>query len=145
MMWCAVFEFYLNCAKHKPIYSTSLQFMNTILFILMLVLGGNVCAQSLTLPELKNIKSVFIMDNVQLRDAQIVYPVTGLNAMKVKQEYNPMTGSTQYIEVELWLVDARGKVVYYYTTTTKGLADQLIDNDYVRYMNRQGHHMKYRR
>lgn len=98
--------------------------------------------QSLTLPELKQLKNMALIDNIQVPDRKIVYPVTGLNSMKIKQEYNPMTGSTQYLEVELWLVDAKGKIVYYYTTAYKGLADQPIDLDYVRYMNIQGHRMR---
>jgi hypothetical protein len=118
--------------------------MKILLLFLMLV-SGPVFSQSLTLPQLKSIKNVFIIDNIQVRDVQIVYPVTGLNSIKIKQEYNPMNGSTQYLEVELWLVDARGKVVYYYTTTSKGNIDQPIDADYVRYMNMQGHHVKHRR
>ncbi len=115
--------------------------MRYIVLFLVLVSGSSF-GQSLTLPELKQLKNKPLMDNIQVPDRQIVYPVTGLNSMKIKQEYNPMTGSTQYLEVELFILDARGKIVYYYTTAYKGIAEQLIDTDYVRYMNIQGHRMK---
>lgn len=115
--------------------------MKTSLFLLFFLISYGVLGQGLTLPELRKLKITPVYDNIQVPDAQIVFPITGMTSMKVKQEYNPMSGSTQYLEVELYIVDATGRLVYAYVTTTKGDAKTIIDEDYVRYMGMQGFNM----
>jgi len=112
--------------------------------LLLLVLSASFSyAQSLTLSSLKHLKDIAIPDHIQVPDAQIVYPVTGLTTIKLKQEYNPM-GEVKYLEIELWVVDASGKVVYSYVTTSSDFKNQTVDRDYERYMNRQGHKMMHK-
>ena len=116
--------------------------MKKILFFLLFISGVSF-SQTLTLPELLQLKNMPIYDHIQLSDAQIVYPVTGLTSIKVKQEYSPR-GEIKYLEIELWIVDARGKIVYSYITTSTDLKNQTVDRDYERYMNSQGHHMMHK-
>jgi hypothetical protein len=111
-----------------------------VILLFLILFSSVACSQTLTLPELIQLKNKPVYENIQVPDAQIVFPVTGLTSMKLKQEYNPM-GEVKYLEIELWVIDAKGTVVYSYITTSKSLDGQIVDKDYARYMTMQGYAM----
>jgi hypothetical protein len=112
-----------------------------LLVMVFLIWGtGLSYSQSLNYNDLVKIKDKFIPDVIQLHDSSIVYPVTGMISIKIKQEYNPVAAK-EYAEIEIWVIDATGKVVYNTIINTLGLPNQPIDKDYVTYMKHQRKNM----
>lgn len=101
---------------------------------LFLMLGHLTYSQSLTLAQLKALKDEFQLDIVQVKDADIAYPVTGMVNINVK---NSLMGET-IVEVEMWVVDSKGKLVYNSVFAAKDLDNKNFDRDYMRYMKLQG-------
>ena len=116
--------------------------MKRILFIgLFLVMSHLTYSQSLTLPQLKALKSEFQLDIIQVKDADIAYPVTGMVDIHVK---NSLMGET-VVEVEVWVVDSKGKLVYNNVFAAKDLSEKNFDRDYMHYMKLQGKRLLKRR
>ncbi|MDB5273953.1 MAG: hypothetical protein JWO58_2320 [Chitinophagaceae bacterium] len=101
---------------------------------LLLFLSHWACAQKLTLAELKALKADYNPDIVQVKDSVIAYPVTGLIHIDIRSS---LMGET-IVEVEVWVVDSQGKLVYNNTFAAKNLSVTNFDVDYMRYMRMQG-------
>jgi hypothetical protein len=91
-------------------------------------------SQVLTLPQLKALKDEYQVDNIQLPDSVIVFPVTGMVSMKVMAS---LMGEV-IVDVEVWVVDAKGKLVYNNVFAAKDLSTAKFDLEYLRYMKLQG-------
>lgn len=116
--------------------------MKRILFIaLFLVISRWTYSQSLTLSQLKALKDVSQPEIIQLEDSAIVYPVTGIINIDVKSS---LMGET-IVEVEVWIVDSKGKLVYNNVFAAKDLSEKNFDKEYARYMNLQGKRLLKRR
>ena len=98
-------------------------------------------SQTYTLPQLKALKDVYQSDIIQVNDADISYPVTGMINIDVKSS---LMGET-IVEVEVWVVDSKGKLVYNTVFAAKDLSDKNFDREYMRYMNLQGRKLLKRR
>jgi hypothetical protein len=112
-----------------------------ILLCLLLMVSPVIFSQSLTLQQLKALKNEFQADIIQLPDSVIVYPVTGLIHIDIK---NSLKGET-IVEVEVWVVDAKGKLVYNTIFAGKDLTVENFDADYKRYMRMQSPQLLKRR
>lgn len=98
-------------------------------------------SQSLTLAQLKALKDESQPDIIQIVDSAIVYPVTGLINIDIKSS---LMGET-IVEVEVWVVDKTGKLVYNNVFAAKDLSEKNFDKEYMRYMTLQGKRLLKRR
>lgn len=104
-----------------------------------------VYGQKSTLAHLKACKDVFQPDYIQLRDQEIVYPVTGLTEIHMEiitagGGAGGAGGGGLFAVIELWVIDAKGKIVYnnVYTVNPRMLSEgqMVMDEDYKKYMKR---------
>ncbi len=116
-----------------------------ILLFFLLSISGTVCAQTFALQHLKSCKDVFQPDYIQLRDNEIVYPVTGLTEIHMEiitagGGAGGAGGGGLFAVIEMWIVDAKGKIVYnnIYTVNPRMLSEgqMVMDEDYKKYMKR---------
>ena len=106
-------------------------------WILVLVLLTNVSlAQKITLEKLRQCKEVVLEEYVFEKESKIKYPITGLVYITIPSSLK----GESIVEVELWVIDADGKVVYntVYGTTGKNMGVLSFDPGYMEYMNFQG-------
>lgn len=96
---------------------------------------------SLTLDQLKALKNEFQPEIIQVHDSAIVYPVTGMINIDIKSS---LMGET-IVEVEVWVVDSKGKLVYNNTFAAKDLSEKNFDQEYMRYMRMKGKRILKRR
>ncbi len=96
--------------------------------------GGVLYAQKNTLESLKKSKQVVLADYVDIPDSKIVYPVTGLVNLTIP---NSLMGET-IIEVEVWVIDAEGRIVYNTVYASKSLDKISFEPGYMKYMMSQG-------
>lgn len=116
--------------------------MKKILFICVwLMISHGSYSQSLTLAQLKALKDESQPDIIQIVDSAIVYPVTGLINIDIKSS---LMGET-IVEVEVWVVDKTGKLVYNNVFAAKDLSEKNFDKEYMRYMTLQGKRLLKRR
>lgn len=110
--------------------------MKKIAFLsLFLLISHWTSAQSsLTLAQLKALKNEYQPDIIQIVDSAIVYPVTGIINIDIKSS---LMGET-IVEVEVWVVDSKGKLVYNNTFAAKDLSEKNFDQEYMRYMKMKG-------
>jgi hypothetical protein len=106
-----------------------------------LMISQSIYSQSLTLDQLKALKTKAQPDIIQLVDSAIDYPVTGLITIDVKSS---LMGET-VVEVEVWVVDSNGKLVYNTVFAAKDLSEKNFDKEYMRYMSLQGKRLLKRR
>lgn len=117
--------------------------MKKIAFIgLFLMMSQWTFAQSsLTLNQLKALKNEFQPEIIQVHDSAIVYPVTGMINIDIKSS---LMGET-IVEVEVWVVDSKGKLVYNNIFAAKDLSEKNFDQEYMRYMRMKGKRILKRR
>ena len=116
--------------------------MKRIVFIVVfLMISHWTYSQSLSLAQLKALKNVSQPEIIQLEDSAIVYPVTGMINIDVKSS---LMGET-IVEVEVWIVDSKGKLVYNNVFAAKDLSEKNFDKEYARYMSLQGKRLLKRR
>jgi hypothetical protein len=116
--------------------------MRKILFLgVMMMMSHWTYSQSLTLTQLKALKAESQPDIIQVVDSAIVYPVTGLINIDIKSS---LMGET-IVEVEVWVVDKKGKLVYNNIFAAKDLSEKNFDKEYMRYMSLQGKRLLKRR
>ncbi len=107
----------------------------TACLTLFLLINHWVSAQSsLTLDQLKTLKNQFQPEIIQVHDSAIVYPVTGMINIDIKSS---LMGET-IVEVEVWVVDSKGKLVYNNIFAAKDLSEKNFDQEYMRYMRMKG-------
>lgn len=107
----------------------------TAFISLFLLISQWTSAQSsLTLDQLKALKNQFQPEIIQVHDSVIVYPVTGVINIDIKSS---LMGET-IVEVEVWVVDSKGKLVYNNTFAAKDLSEKNFDHEYMRYMKMKG-------
>jgi hypothetical protein len=116
--------------------------MKRIAFIgLFLMVSHWTYSQSLSLTQLKALKNEAQPEIIQIADSAIVYPVTGLINIDIKSS---LMGET-IVEVEVWVVDSKGKLVYNNIFAAKDLSEKNFDKEYMRYMSLQGKRLLKRR
>ncbi|MDB5258587.1 MAG: hypothetical protein JWM14_3282 [Chitinophagaceae bacterium] len=116
--------------------------MKRIAFMgIFLVISHWTYSQSLSLAQLKALKNEAQPEIIQIADSAIVYPVTGLINIDVKSS---LMGET-IVEVEVWVVDSKGKLVYNNIFAAKDLSEKNFDKEYMRYMTLQGKRLLKRR
>ena len=106
-------------------------------WILVLVLLTNVSlAQKITLEKLRQCKEVVLEEYVFEKESKIKYPITGLVYITIPSSLK----GESIVEVELWVIDADGKVVYntVYGALGKNIGVESFDPGYMEYMNFQG-------
>ena len=103
-----------------------------LLFKSFLIFGQP--SETFTQKRFNTIKSVVQPEIIQLPDSVIFFPITGLTYIRT---IPPSMISAAYTEIELWIVDAKGKVIYNNIIATKNQGDALLDADYCRYMKLQ--------
>jgi len=120
--------------------------LKNLLAIFCLCICSRVYAQNLSLHDLQAYKAIFQPDNIQLRDNEIVYPVTGLT--EIRMEFMTAggpggSGGGLFAVVEMWVIDAKGKIAYnnVYVINPKMLTEgqMVMDPDYMKYMQRNEH------
>jgi hypothetical protein len=120
--------------------------MNTIrCLVLLLFITSYAGAQTLTLEKLHYIKSIYSPDYVELPDSKIVYPVTGLTEIVMRTMMTGAQGAMGggvFADVELWVIDATGRIVYnssyMINTTSTTNTENAFDLTYLRYMQKNG-------
>ena len=116
--------------------------MKKIAFVgIFLMISHWTYSQSLPLAQLKALKDVSQPEIIQIADSAIVYPVTGMINIDVKSS---LMGET-VVEVEVWVVDSKGKLVYNTIFAAKDLSEKNFDREYMRYMSLQGRKLLKRR
>ena len=80
--------------------------------------------------RLKNIPQTEV---IQLPDSVIVFPITGVVNILPK-----IGQTTKYTEIELWAIDAKGTIIYNNIIATVNSGDQVVDQEYCRYLRMQG-------
>lgn len=105
-----------------------------LLLVFLFLFSGILYAQKNTLESLKKTKQVVLSDYVDIPDAKIVYPVTGLVNLTIP---NSLMGET-IIEVEVWVIDAEGRIVYNTVYASKSLDKISFEPGYMKYMMSQG-------
>lgn len=110
---------------------------------LVLFVNAYAFAQTPTLPYIKDCKNIVQPDYIQLPDKEIEYPVTGLTEIHMEiitagGGAGGAGGGGLFAVVELWVIDAKGKIVYnnIYTVNPRMLAEgqMMMDEDYKKYM-----------
>jgi hypothetical protein len=109
--------------------------MNKIMLLMSLfLLSVPLRAQTNTLESLKKTKLVVLPDYVEIPESEIAYPVTGMVQLGIPTS---LQGET-IIEVEVWVIDARGRVVYNTVYAGKNLEKISFEPGYMKYMMSQG-------
>jgi len=108
---------------------------------MFLVISHWTYSQQLLLTQLKALKNEAQPEIIQMADSSIIYPVTGLINIDVKSS---LMGET-IVEVEVWVVDSKGKLVYNTIFAAKDLSEKNFDKEYMRYMQLQGKRLLKRR
>ena len=121
-------------------------FMKKIFFVvLILFLSSCAFAQTPTLQYIKDCKNIVQSDYIQLPDKDIVYPVTGITEIHMEiitagGGAGGAGGGGTFAVIEMWVIDARGKIVYnnIYTVNPRMLSpgQMVMDEDYKKYMKR---------
>ena len=89
------------------------------------------------------IKAIIQPDIIQLPDAAIVYPITGLTNIRVIPG-NMICGP--YTEIELWIIDHEGKIIYNNTIATNtNDGSYPLETEYCRYMKLQSNYLRIQR
>jgi len=130
----------------QPVVSRSSLFMKKIIFlVLILFLSSCAFAQTSTLQYIKDCKNIVQPDYIQLPDKEIVYPVTGITEIHMEiitagGGAGGAGGGGTFAVIEMWVIDARGKIVYnnIYTVNPRMLSpgQMVMDEDYKKYMKR---------
>ncbi|MBC7488332.1 MAG: hypothetical protein H7282_16460 [Cytophagaceae bacterium] len=91
-----------------------------------------------------NLIKVIVQPNIlQLPDSIIVYPLTGLSNIRVIPG-NMICGP--YTEIELWIIDHEGKIIYNNTIATdKNNGSYPLESEYCRNMKLQNNYMLHQR
>ncbi len=119
--------------------------MKRLLLLFCIFVSFRAFSQTVTLQHLKTCKDIFQPDYIQLRDQEIVYPVTGLTEIHMEiitagGGAGGAGGGGLFAVIELWVIDARGKIVYnnIYTVNPRMLSEgqMVMDEDYKKYMKR---------
>ena len=93
-------------------------------------------------------------DYIQLKDNEIIYPVTGMTEIHMEiitagGGAGGAGGGGTFAVIELWVVDAKGKIVYnnIYTINPRMLSpgQMVMDEDYKKYMKRNEKELRRRR
>jgi hypothetical protein len=110
--------------------------MRKMMFLMSLLcfLRVSLYAQTNTLESLKKTKLVVLPDYVEIPESEIVYPVTGMVQLGIPTS---LQGET-IIEVEVWVIDARGRVVYNTVYAGKNLEKISFEPGYMKYIRSQG-------
>ncbi len=124
------------------------------LILFSFFLTSNTFAQTPTLQYLKACKDIAQPDYIQLKDHEIVYPVTGLTEIHMEiitagGGGGGAGGGGTFAVIEMWVVDAKGKIVYnnIYTINPRALSpgQMVMDEDYKKYMKRNEKELRRRR
>lgn len=84
------------------------------------------------------IKRIVQPDIIQLPDSVIVFPIIGLtNILTIPG--NSLSGP--YTEIELWIIDAEGKMIYNNVIATRNSGYSELEIEYCRYMNLQTNYL----
>ena len=121
--------------KNKHNITTTLKpvFIKTILLILgFLFISSFGHAQSPIVEYYNKFKSILSPKVIRLSDEEISYPIVGLT--NILNTRNIMTGGT-YTDIELWVIDANGKVIYSNIITTRNSGGLILDQEYSHYMH----------
>ena len=98
--------------------------------------------QTLTPQQHKAIKSVCQESDIHLPDSAIVYPLAGIT--NIVNRANNREG--KYAEIECWIVDATGKVIYNSVIIkAKYSRNTTMDAEYCRYMKLQNNYALHQR
>jgi hypothetical protein len=108
--------------------------LKSILIVFLLLVSQWGYSQTLTLAQLKEMKNNYQPELIQVDDADIAYPVTGV--VYIDTKYSLMGESV--VEVEVWIVDSKGTLVYNNVFAAKNLSEKNFDKEYMRYMMLQG-------
>lgn len=129
--------------------------MNKITFtFFVLFLSTYVRAQTPTFQHIKDCKNIVQPDYIQLPDKDIVYPVTGVTEIHMEiitagGGAGGAGGGGTFAVIEMWVIDARGKIVYnnIYTVNPRMLSpgQMVMDEDYKMYMKRNEKELRKRR
>jgi|GEM_PF-2590392 len=104
------------------------------LLIFFLFISSFASAQKITLEYLKKCKETVLSDYVDIPDSKIAYPVTGLVYLT---QPSSLMGET-LIQVEVWVIDAEGRIVYNTVYASKSLDKISFEPGYMKYMMSQG-------
>lgn len=116
--------------------------LHWIIVGLLLVMNHLGLAQS-TPEYFVGIKSVARPEIIQLPDSVITFPITGLTYIKMA---SPTSGTVQIAEIELWVVDAKGKIIYNTIVATSATAvKDAFDAEYCRYMKLQSNYTRFQK
>lgn len=91
-------------------------------------------AQVVTLEKLRACKNEVLEDYIDIPDSKIKYPITGM-------VYISLPSSLQgevIVEVELWVIDADGRIVYNTVYAGSKLGKETFEPGYMKYMQNQG-------
>lgn len=121
--------------------------MRAFFFLFALLLMGPLCFAQTPLNAIQMrfnmIKVIIQPDIIQLPDSAIVYPVTGLTNIRVIPG-NMISGP--YTEIELWIIDNDGKIIYNNTIATdKNDGSYPLEAEYCRYMQLQNNYLLHKR
>jgi hypothetical protein len=87
------------------------------------------------------IKRIVQPDIIQLPDSVITFPLTGLTNI-INIPGNTLSGA--YTEIEMWIVDSKGKIIYNNViATNKNNGCYPLDTEYCRYMKLQSNYMRH--
>ena len=87
------------------------------------------------------IKVIVQPDIIQLPDSVIVYHLTGLTNIRVIPG-EVLSGA--YTEIELWIIDKEGKIIYNNTIATdKNNGSYPLELEYCRYMKLQSNYLRH--
>jgi hypothetical protein len=85
-----------------------------------------------------DIKRIVQPDIIQLPDSIITFPIIGLtNILTVPG--NSLSGP--YTEIELWIIDAKGEIIYNTIMATQNMGYSPLEIEYCRYMKLQSNYL----
>lgn len=117
--------------------------ITTALFLLSFCSYGQTTPYTTIQLRFNLIKAIVQPDIIQLPDSAIVFPVTGLTNIRVIPG-NMISGP--YTEIELWIIDKEGKIIYNNTIATdKNDGRYPLETEYCRYMKLQSNYLRIQR
>ncbi|MDB5257525.1 MAG: hypothetical protein JWM14_2220 [Chitinophagaceae bacterium] len=126
----------------------------TSIVFLLLFISVYAFAQTPTLQYFKACKDIPQSDYIQLRDKDIVYPVVGLTEIHMEiitagGGAGGAGGGGLFAVIEIWVVDAEGKIVYnnIHTINPRMISETQVvtDADYLKYMKKNERELRKRR
>jgi hypothetical protein len=114
-----------------------------LFFISLILLTSHAFSQNIVTKNFDDIKRIIQPDIIQLPDSVITFPLIGLTNIRVIPG-SQLSGF--YVEIELWIIDNDGKIIYdNVIATDKNTGQYPVDVEYCRYMKLQCNYLLHQR